>query len=107
MLTLTRIFRLETDASATVARTWVRGEYVTGLPWSIALIVLLAACAQDRSKTLNLSVACETEVCDCAKDSGYTAKPPSLLWRTDGTAYCPDGYHLHMKPPPSQRMTVQ
>ena len=107
MLAMTRVFRLDIGAGATLARRSSRGRSVAGLSWSIALVFLLAACAQDRSKTLNLPIACETEVCDCASDSGYSAKPPPLLWKTDGTAYCPEGYHLHMKPPPSQRMTVQ
>jgi hypothetical protein len=85
----------------------LRARGFIGLAWPIGLVLLLAACAQDRGATLNLAIACETEVCDCAKDSGYTVKAPALLWKTDGTAYCPEGYHLHMKPPPSQRWTVQ
>jgi hypothetical protein len=83
------------------------GRNVTGWVGLIALSPLLAACAPQQSETLNLPVACETAVCDCASDSGFTPKPPPMLWKTDGTAYCPAGYHLHMPPPPSQRMTVQ
>ena len=85
----------------------MRARDFIALASPIGMVLVLAACAQDRGAPVNLAVACETEVCDCAKDGGFTAKAPALLWKTDGTAYCPDGYHLHMKPPPSQRWTVQ
>jgi hypothetical protein len=85
----------------------LRARHVTSMPIFIPMALLLAGCAQDRGESLNLPVACETAVCDCASDSGFTAKPPPLQWKTDGTAYCREGFHLHMPPPPSQRMTVQ
>jgi hypothetical protein len=83
------------------------GPNVMGWPGLIACAFLVAACTPQQSETLNLPVACETAVCDCASDAGFTPKPPPLQWKTDGTAYCAQGYHLHIPPPPSQRMTVQ
>jgi hypothetical protein len=73
----------------------------------LPIVLTLAGCSLGHDEAANLPVACETAVCDCAGDTGFTAKPPALLWKTDGTAYCPTGYHLHMPPPPSQRWTVQ
>jgi hypothetical protein len=99
--------RLDVGSIAPRSRGAGAGRNVTGWVGLIALSLLLAACTPQQSETLNLPVACETAVCDCASDSGFTAKPPPMLWKTDGTAYCPAGYHLHMPPPPSQRMTVQ
>jgi hypothetical protein len=107
ILAMTRTLHLGIGASGPMARRPSWGRCATGLPWSIALVFLLMACAQNHDEALNLPVACETRDCDCASDSGYTAKPPPMQWKTDGTAYCPAGYHLHVPPPPSQRMTVQ
>ena len=71
-----------------------------------ALGLLGASCSLGGGEPKNLPVACETADCDCAKDDGYVAKPPAVQWKTDGTASCPEGYHLHMAPPPSQRLTI-
>jgi hypothetical protein len=72
---------------------------------SLALPILLAACGTGQSGSVDLAVACETEACTCT-NGGPSAKPPAVLWKTDGTAYCPDGYSLYRTPPPSQRWTV-
>jgi hypothetical protein len=69
-------------------------------------LLLLGACSVGQVEPADLPVACETAACECASDSGFTAKAPPLQWKTDGSAYCPQGYHLHMPPPPSQRLTV-
>ena len=69
-------------------------------------VLLLSACSVGQVEPADLPVACETATCDCASDSGFTAKPPPMQWKTDGSAYCPQGYHLHMPPPPSQRLTI-
>jgi hypothetical protein len=67
--------------------------------------VALSACGQ-QGQSANLAIVCETENCSCHKDSGFTKKPPPVQWKTDGTAYCPEGYSLYLPPPPSQRYTV-
>jgi hypothetical protein len=107
MLAMIRACRFGIGCSAPGPRGPLRGPDIRGLTGSIALTLLLSACAPDHNPSLNLPVACETAICDCAKDNGYTTKPPPMLWKIDGTAYCPEGYHLHMPPPSSQRMTVQ
>ena len=107
MLAKQGLFRLAIDSVAPGSRKPAAGRKIIDWPDLIALAFLLTACAPQNSETVNLPVACETAVCDCASDAGFTAKPPALLWKTDGTAYCPAGYHLHMPPPPSLRMTVQ
>ena len=107
MLATSWVFGFGVGSSAPRWRGLSGGRNVTGLPGFIALALLTAACAQDLGGSANLPVACETAVCNCASNSGYTAKPPPMQWKIDGTAFCPEGYHLHMPPPPSQRMTVQ
>ncbi len=69
-------------------------------------VVMLAACGGQQSGSANLAVVCETENCSCHSDSGFTKKPPAVQWKTDGTAYCPEGYSLYLPPPPSLRYTV-
>jgi hypothetical protein len=71
----------------------------------LALPIFLAGCGAGESGSVDLAVACETDACTCT-NGGPSAKPPAVLWKTDGTAYCPDGYSLYRIPPPSQRWTV-
>ena len=72
----------------------------------LGLPVLLSACGTGQSGSVDLAVACETENCSCTKDGGYAPKSSPPLWKTDGKAYCADGYSLYMAPPPSQRWTL-
>ena len=72
----------------------------------LGLPVFLAACGTGQTGSVDLAVACETATCSCTRDGGYAPKSPPVLWKTDGRAYCPDGYSLYMAPPPSQRWTV-
>jgi hypothetical protein len=74
--------------------------------FGLGLPVFLAACGTGQTGSVDLAVACETETCSCTKDGGYAPKSPPVLWKTDGRAYCSDGYSLYMAPPPSQRWTV-
>ena len=77
-----------------------------GITMLLCLLALgLAACG-GQAQSKNLAIVCETENCSCHKDSGFTKKPPPVQWKTDGTAYCPEGYSLYLPPPPSQRYTV-
>ncbi len=73
--------------------------------FGLGLSVFLAACGTGQTGSVDLAVACETDACTCA-NGGASAKAPAVLWKTDGTAYCPDGYSLYRTPPPSQRWTV-
>lgn len=74
--------------------------------FGLGLPVFLAACGTGRTGSVDLAVACETEACSCTRDGGYAPKTPPVLWKTDGRAYCPDGYSLYMAAPTSQRLTV-
>jgi hypothetical protein len=75
--------------------------------FGLALPLLLAACGgTGQQGSVDLAVACETSTCSCTKDGGYAPKSPPVLWKSDGTAYCPESYSLYMAPPPSQRWTV-
>lgn len=97
---------VETAVGVALAREPLAIRALAGLPWLVALTVILGACTLGSRGPADLPVACETNTCDCASDNGYTAKPPPMQWKTDGTAFCPQGYHLHMPPPPSQRLTI-
>lgn len=74
--------------------------------FGLALPVFLSACGAGQKGPVDLAVACETDACSCTKDGGFAPKSPPVLWKTDGRAYCPDGYSLYMAPPPSLRWTV-
>ena len=93
-------------AGALKARGTHTIDGLASLPWLAALVLVLSACAMGSGNPADLPVACETNTCDCANDNGFTAKPPPMQWKTDGTAFCPQGYHLHMPPAPSQRLTI-
>lgn len=69
--------------------------------------ILLAGCGLGQGgQSVDLAVACETEDCSCTADGGFSKKKPPIQWKTDGTAYCPEGYSLYQNPPPSLRWTV-
>lgn len=74
--------------------------------FGLGLPIFLTACGTGKTGSVDLAVACETETCSCTRGGGAAPKSPPVLWKTDGTAYCPDGYSLYMAPPPSQRWTV-
>ena len=64
-----------------------------------ALGVWLAACGGTESarKAPDLALACQTMECTCAaKSVGLfeKRKTADVLWRTNGDAYCPEGFVL-------------
>jgi len=71
------------------------------------LALVMIGCSDSAPKSQNLPLACETAECSCTSTTDFFAKSQPLEWNPDGTAKCSSGYQLHMKPPPSQRWTVQ
>ncbi len=67
----------------------------------------LSACTQGELSQQDLSLACEMHKCDCAPDNSVFKPGVGLLWNLDGSAYCPEDYHLRMLDlPPSQKMVT-
>ena len=66
-----------------------------------ALFPFLAACGStERAKVEripNLALACQTMECTCSAQTGSLfrkTKTTELLWRSNGDAYCPEGFVL-------------
>ena len=58
-------------------------------------LCLLSGCAEQAAKeSAKLSVACQITKCDCASDFMTLFDSQPITWKPDGTASCPDGYHL-------------
>lgn len=77
----------------------------SALPVAFAavLVIATAACSTDKDR---LAGACQVQRCVCAA-SGWSPVSAGgsspVVWRSDGTASCPDGLELHLlKPPPGR-----
>jgi hypothetical protein len=77
-----------------------------GLLLALSVAGALAGCAGAFKKDPTqgqLASGCQIIKCVCQKvrDSILpqfsTPEPQDVLWRADGTAYCPDGYNLERK----------
>jgi hypothetical protein len=45
--------------------------------------------------------------CDCGPDDQLFKPGVPVLWQTDGSTYCPKGYHLRvLDQPPSSKMVT-
>ena len=63
------------------------------------LPTVMAACAEQEKRPLDLSLTCQLTKCICAgKDKWYLEKTEAeeVLWRKNGDAYCPEGYELQL-----------
>ena len=59
------------------------------------IICLLPGCAAEaENESAKLSLACETLKCDCASDFMTLFDSEPVIWKPDGSASCPEGYHL-------------
>lgn len=76
---------------------------------TLALLVLgglLAGCsaAADREAE-RLSLACQVSKCDCISNALTFFDEEPIRWNKDGTAYCPEGYHLRRLEPTPDKVT--
>ena len=91
----------------TTGRGWASAWRGSLAALSCLPAILLVGCGLGQGgKSVDLAIACETADCSCTSDGGFSKKKPPIQWKTDGTAYCPEGYSLYQTPPPSQRWTV-
>lgn len=67
---------------------------------------LLAGCsaAADR-EAAQLAQACQVSRCDCISNTLTFFDEEPIQWNKDGTAYCPEGYHLRRLETPPQKVT--
>jgi hypothetical protein len=73
---------------------------------STLILGLLSGCAAAIEKeTAKLSLACEVSKCDCASNFMTLFDSQPVQWKPDGTAYCPEDYHLRrLTPAPAKPM---
>jgi hypothetical protein len=71
---------------------------------SILMLGFMAACAaQVEKETAKMSFACQVSRCDCASNILTLFDSQPVQWKSDGSAYCPDGYHLRrLSPTPAK-----
>jgi len=61
----------------------------------LGLALGLLGCASEVEKqSTKLSLACEVTKCDCASDFMTLFDSQPVQWKPDGSASCPEGYHL-------------
>jgi len=68
----------------------------------MAMVVLLAACARDRTELKEPALACQTMKCVCVQPDSEMLDAPEkalVLWAENGDAYCPDGFELRRATP--------
>jgi hypothetical protein len=67
---------------------------------------LVAACAAAAEKeAAKLSLACQVSKCDCASNFMTLFDSQPVQWKADGSAYCPEDYHLRrLEPAPANPM---
>lgn len=67
-------------------------------------IGLLAGCAGAAEKeAARLALACQLSKCDCVSNSFTVFDSEPVLWKPDGSASCPEGYHLRrLEAPPAK-----
>jgi hypothetical protein len=73
---------------------------------STFILGLVAGCAAAAEKeATKLSFACQVSKCDCASNIMTLFDSQPVLWKSDGAAYCPEGYHLRrLAPAPAKPM---
>jgi len=73
---------------------------------SALILGLLAGCAAEAKKeATKLSFACQVSKCDRASNVMTLFDSQSVQWKSDGSAYCPEGYHLRrLEPAPAKPM---
>lgn len=71
---------------------------------STLILGLMAGCAaQVEKETARMSLACQFSRCDCASNFLTLFDTQAVQWKSDGTAFCPEGYHLRrLEDPPKQ-----
>jgi hypothetical protein len=70
------------------------------------ILGLVAGCAAEVEKeATKLSLACQVSKCDCASNFMTLFDTQPVQWRSDGSAYCPEDYHLRrLEPAPAKPM---
>ncbi len=73
---------------------------------SALILGLVAGCAAEAEKeATKLSFACQVSKCDCASNVMTLFDSQPAQWKSDGSAYCPEGYHLRrLAPAPAKPM---
>jgi hypothetical protein len=78
------------------------GRWV-GMKRSIAIGLVcgaVAGCAAEAEReAARLSLACQVSKCDCASDIFVIFDSEPIQWKDDGSASCPEGYHLRRLTP--------
>ena len=71
---------------------------------SALILGLMAGCAaQAEKESAKMSLACQFSKCDCASNTFTLFDTQAVQWKSDGTAFCPEGYHLRrLEDPPTQ-----
>ena len=59
----------------------------------ILMAALLGACAA-ANQDENLALLCQLKKCDCVRGSVIALESQPVLWKADGSASCPEGFHL-------------
>jgi len=72
----------------------------------ILILGLVAGCgAAAEKEATKLSFACQVSKCDCVSNVLAFFDTQSVQWKSDGSAYCPEGYHLRrLAPAPPKPM---
>jgi len=77
------------------------------MPHRMTLLILaglLAGCAdRAESEAAKLSLACQVSKCDCISDTVSFFDEEPVQWKQDGTASCPEGYHLRRLTPTPEK----
>lgn len=72
-----------------------------------AAVSALTACADtpQPERAERLAGYCQIQPCNCRPNlgSGIGGGETGVYWTADGRAYCPEGYHLRVVPPPRTR----
>jgi hypothetical protein len=67
---------------------------------SLLVLGLVAGCAAAAEKeNAKLSLACQMSRCECAHDVMALFDTQPVQWKPDGSASCPEGYHLRRLSP--------
>ena len=71
------------------------------------LAAFTAGCAADEDEADRLSGACQVQRCVCAPGGWSSASAGAgvaVRWRSDGSAFCPEGLELHrVQPRPTRQ----
>lgn len=57
------------------------------------MAALLGACAA-ADQDEKLALVCQLKKCDCVRGSVFALESQPVVWKQDGAASCPEGYHL-------------